>query len=328
MIITKTPYRVSFFGGGTDYPDYYREHGGRVLSTSIDKYCYISVRKLPPFFQHKHRIVYSKIECVNHIADIEHPAVREIFQYLNIQEGLELHYDGDLPSRSGVGSSSAFTVGLLHSLYVLQGKFKTPRQLFEEALHVEQDLINEPVGSQDQVACAVGGFNIIDFHKDGEILVTPVTIQAERRQVLQDNLLMFFTGIQRYSHNVSKSKVENISINLKRLDELKKLTQEAINVICDEDADLDQFGELLHQSWLQKRELSNLVSNDIIDTLYARAMNSGALGGKLLGAGGGGFLLFYVPPEAQSNVRESLSALTEINFTFDRNGSQIIIYDR
>ena len=329
MIITKTPYRISFFGGGTDYPPHYRSHGGSVLSTSIDKYCYISLRQLPPFFSHKHRIVYSTIECVNSISEINHPAVRGIFDYLNVTDGLELHYDGDLPARSGVGSSSAFTVGLLHALHAHYGCAKSKRFLFEEAIFVEQEVINEPVGSQDQVACAMGGFNHITFNTDSSILVSPVICDKTRLASLQGNLLMFYTGIQRYSTDITESKLSNIKSSKSKdsLFKMNELTDVALKIIQDPELDLDQFGYLLHDSWMLKRTLSERVSTDYIDSLYTRGIDAGALGGKILGAGGGGFLLFYVPLDRQAHFKELFSDLVHIDFAFERSGTSIMYYE-
>lgn len=292
MIITRTPFRISFFGGGTDFPAWYRDNGGVVLSTTIDKYCYINCRLLPPFFSHKHRIVYSRSEQVNDIDEIQHPAVRETFRFMNVKEGLELHHDGDLPARSGIGSSSAFTVGLLHALYGLRGKLVSKKRLALESIHIEQEMIGENVGSQDQVAVAFGGVNKIIFKGNHDIEVVPITLGAGRLNDLQDRLLLFFTGLTRYATDIEEEKIRNIDDKKTQMDGLSKMVDSAIDIL-NSDGDLDDFGRMLHESWLIKKSLSAQVSTSQIDTIYDTAIKNGALGGKLLGAGGGGFILFY-----------------------------------
>jgi D-glycero-alpha-D-manno-heptose-7-phosphate kinase len=324
MIITRTPFRISFFGGGTDFPSWYRDNGGAVLSTTIDKYCYINCRLLPPFFSHKHRIVYSRSEQVNIIDDIQHPAVREAFRFMNVQDGLELHHDGDLPARSGIGSSSAFTVGLLHALYGLNGKLVTKKRLALESIYIEQEMIRENVGSQDQVAVAFGGLNKILFKGDHDIEVIPITIKVQRLNDLQNHLLLFFTGLTRYASDIEKDKMHNIADKKTQLDKLSQMVDSAIDILNSEGA-LDDFGRLLHESWLIKKSLSSQVSTSRIDAIYDTALKNGALGGKLLGAGGGGFLLFYVKPEQQAKLKEKLDLL-HVPFRFDTLGSQIIYY--
>jgi D-glycero-alpha-D-manno-heptose-7-phosphate kinase len=324
MIITRTPFRISFFGGGTDFPSWYRDNGGAVLSTAIDKYCYINCRLLPPFFSHKHRIVYSRSEQVNIIDDIQHPAVREAFRFMNVQDGLELHHDGDLPARSGIGSSSAFTVGLLHALYGLNGKLVTKKRLALESIYIEQEMIRENVGSQDQVAVAFGGLNKILFKGDHDIEVIPITIKVQRLNDLQNHLLLFFTGLTRYASDIEKDKMHNIADKKTQLDKLSQMVDSAIDILNSEGA-LDDFGRLLHESWLIKKSLSSQVSTSRIDAIYDTALKNGALGGKLLGAGGGGFLLFYVKPEQQAKLKEKLDLL-HVPFRFDTLGSQIIYY--
>jgi D-glycero-alpha-D-manno-heptose-7-phosphate kinase len=324
MIITRTPFRISFFGGGTDFPSWYRDNGGTVLSTTIDKYCYINCRLLPPFFSHKHRIVYSRSEQVNIIDDIQHPAVREAFRFMNVQDGLELHHDGDLPARSGIGSSSAFTVGLLHALYGLNGKLVTKKRLALESIYIEQEMIRENVGSQDQVAVAFGGLNKILFKGDHDIKVIPITIKVQRLNDLQNHLLLFFTGLTRYASDIEKDKMHNIADKKTQLDKLSQMVDSAIDILNSEGA-LDDFGRLLHESWLIKKSLSSQVSTSRIDAIYDTALKNGALGGKLLGAGGGGFLLFYVKPEQQAKLKEKLDLL-HVPFRFDTLGSQIIYY--
>jgi D-glycero-alpha-D-manno-heptose-7-phosphate kinase len=327
MIISQTPFRISFFGGGTDYPAWYREHGGAVLSTTINKYGYITCRHLPPFFEHKHRIVYSNIECVNDISKINHPAVRAIFQEMGIEDGLEIHYDGDLPARSGLGSSSSFTVGLLNALFALRGQLKCKQELAETAIHIEQEVIKETVGSQDQVAAAFGGINRVDFHIDGKFTVRPVVILPWRAEELNSNLMLFFTGFSRIAETVAKSKIANFSKKQDHLLAMRQMVDRAQNIFQGTDQDFDEIGRMLHEAWLLKRELSEKVSNSAIDEIYETGLKHGAIGGKVLGAGGGGFVLFYVPRHRQAEVRESLAKLIEVDFKFENNGSQIIHFN-
>ncbi|WP_205470447.1 hypothetical protein [Breoghania sp. L-A4] len=295
MIITKTPFRISFFGGGTDYPDWYKQHGGAVLATSIDKYCYISCRKLPPFFDHKHRIVYSKIENVKSCAEIVHPAVRGVFEWLDVEDGLEVHHDGDLPARSGLGSSSSFTVGLIHAIKALRGRSVAKEELARNAIHVEQSVIGENVGSQDQVTTAYGGFNRVDFHRSGEIVVAPVVFPNERRAALNDHLLLFFTGVTRVASEIAENQIKNLDSRRSELDAMRAMVDEGMSILGADGTDLDAFGRLLHEGWSLKRRLSDKVSTPQIDAYYEAAREAGALGGKLLGAGGGGFLLVFAP---------------------------------
>lgn len=325
MIITRTPFRISFFGGGTDFPVWYRDNGGAVLSTTIDKYCYINCRYLPPFFDYKHRIVYSKTECVNAIDEIQHPSVRETCRFMEIERGLELHHDGDLPARSGLGSSSAFTVGLLHALYGLNGRIVTKKRLALESIHIEQSMIRENVGSQDQVAVAFGGLNRIGFRGEKDIEVTPMTLGAGRLADFQSRLMLFFTGLTRYATDVEGGKIRNINGKNQELKGLQRMVDEAIDILNGE-GDFDDFGRMLHESWVIKKSLSEQVSTPNIDAIYARALKNGALGGKLLGAGGGGFILFYVRPEQQERLKKALSHLLHVPFRFDSLGSQIIYY--
>jgi len=287
MIISRTPYRISFFGGGTDYPAWYRKHGGAVLSTTIDKYCYLTCRYLPPFFEHRIRIVYSKMESCQTVDEIGHPAVREVLRYLDIQRGVEIHHDGDLPARSGMGSSSAFTVGLLHALYALKGYMPSKPQLASESIHIEQERLKETVGSQDQVSAAYGGLNHVVFHRNGEFTVRPVTLTPDRLQALSDHLMLFYTGIKRTAADIAKSYVDDIESRKRQLRIMKDMVDEAISVLNGRD-DLSHFGELLHEAWQAKRSLSPAVSNSEVDGIYERALSAGALGGKVTGAGGGG----------------------------------------
>lgn len=328
MIISQTPFRISFFGGGTDYPEWYREYGGAVLSTTINKYGYITCRQLPPFFEHRHRIVYTKIEMVNDVSEINHPAVRGVFQELGIKEGLELHYDGDLPARSGIGSSSSFTVGLLNTMYAMRGERKSKQQLAEEAIHLEQNVLKEAVGSQDQIAAAYGGLNRISFQAgSGGFAVEPVIVPSYRADEFNDNLMLFFTGFSRIAATVAKSKIENFHSRKNQLFRMREMVDEAQSILQSPSANIDDIGRMLHDGWVLKRELSEKVSSSEIDEIYDRARANGALGGKLIGAGGGGFILLYVRPENQDAVRNSLAKLIEVDFEFEYQGSKIILYN-
>ena len=326
MIITRTPYRISFFGGGTDYPDWFRYHGGSVLSTTIDKYCYISCRKLPPFFEHKHRIVYSLIENVLSNEEILHPSARAVFQWAGVDEGLEIHHDGDLPARSGIGSSSSFTVGLIQAIYALRSRLVSQEQLARDAIHVEQDLIGENVGSQDQIAAAYGGFNKITFYQDGHFAVNPVILSIERRQLLESHLMLCFTGVSRIADKVARSQIDNLPRRQSELKAMQAMVDDAISILSNERADIREFGRLLDASWRYKRSLSDQVSTPHIDALYQTAFNHGAIGGKILGAGGGGFLLIFAEPERQSAIRQAFSELVHVDFKFEKSGSRTVFY--
>jgi D-glycero-alpha-D-manno-heptose-7-phosphate kinase len=326
MIICRTPFRISFFGGGTDYPAWYQKHGGAVLATTINKYCYITCRFLPPFFEHKYRVVYSKIENAHTIDEITHPAVREVLRYLEFERGVEIHHDGDLPARSGMGSSSAFTVGLLNALYALKGNITSKHQLATESIMVEQEILKETVGSQDQVLAAYGGFNHVAFLPNGEISVRPMTLSHDRLEELNDHLMMFYTGIKRTASDVAGSYVSGIKDRRRQLRLLKDLVDEAIEVLST-GHDISGFGELLHEAWHAKRSLSAKVSNAEVDTIYEAALSAGALGGKLTGAGGGGFMLLFVPPPCHKSVMEKLNKLIYVPIKFEFSGSQIIFCD-
>ncbi len=326
MIISRTPYRISFFGGGTDYPEWYRKHGGTVLATTIDKYCYINCRYLPPFFEHRIRLVYSRIENCHIIDEITHPAIRAVLRYLDMDRGLEIHHDGDLPARSGMGSSSSFTVGLLHALHALKGAMPSKYQLANESICIEQDHLKETVGSQDQVLAAYGGFNHITFMRNGEISVRPVTISPNRMAELNSHLMLFYTGIKRTASNIANSYVEDIEAKRRQLRIMKDLVEESISVLTS-GHDITIFGELLHEAWQAKCSLSSKVSNTCVDGIYAQALSAGAVGGKLTGAGGGGFMLLFVPPEKRNKVKETLAGLIHVPFKFEFSGSQIIFYD-
>lgn len=326
MIITRTPFRISFFGGGTDYPAWSLRHGGEVLSTTIDKYCYISCRHLPPFFEHRHRIVYSAIETVTHWAQIRHPAVRAVLGTVDPQVGLEIHHDGDLPARSGLGSSSSFTVGLLHALAALDGRAVSKDALARDALHVEQQLIGENVGSQDQVAAAYGGLNRIEFLRSGGFSVSPVVLGASRRRAFQSHLMLCFTGVSRIASEIAKSTIGNLERRETELHRMRGMVDEALAILQSPDRPLEAFGELLDEAWRCKRALSEQVSTQAVDRIYEAARASGAIGGKLLGAGGGGFMLLFARPQDQPRIREALRDLVHVPFGFDESGSRVVLY--
>jgi len=327
LIITKTPFRISFFGGGTDYPDWYKLHGGAVLATTIDKYCYISLRQLPPFFEHKHRIVYSKIENVQDIQEIEHPAVRAVMQWAGVSRGLEIHHDGDLPARSGLGSSSSFTVGLIHALKALDGLNFSKRQLAKNSIDIEQTLIGESVGSQDQISAAYGGFNRIDFHRDNTFTVESLILTAKRSQELHSHLMLCFTGFSRIASQIAKSKIDNLSKRETELHKMREMVDEGIYILQNNEGRIEDFGKLLNASWQYKRSLSDQVSTPEIDALYALAIKAGAIGGKILGAGGGGFMLIFAKPEKHHAIREALSGLVHVPFNFENSGSRVVLYE-
>ena len=326
MIISRTPFRVSFFGGGTDYPDWFHEHGGAVLATTIDKYCYISVRELPPFFDHRFRVVYSIVENVQEVADIAHPAVRAVLQRLQVDRGLEIHHDGDLPARSGLGSSSAFTVGLLRAVHALRGRHSSKEALASEAIHVEQCMLREPVGLQDQISAAYGGFNHIRFRSDGTYEVDPMILPRDRLEALQDHLLLVFTGISRLAPVVAQTVIDNLKNRTAELKAMQQMVDRAIELLASPAADILEFGRLLDESWRLKRRLSDRVSNSEVDSLYETATRAGAIGGKLLGAGGGGFVLLFVRPEDRARVVEAVRNLITVPFKFDMSGCRIALY--
>ena len=325
MIITKTPFRMSFFGGGTDYPEFYQEHGGSVLSTTFDKYCYVTVRHLPRFFDYTNSIIYSKIERVHSIDEIQHPAVREAMRYLKMQE-MQITYDADLPARSGLGTSSSFAVGMLNAFHALKGQYVGKRQLAEEAIYLERTLCKEDGGVQDQIAAAFGGFNRIDFDSNG-FYVRPLILSNLRKQVLQENLMLFFTGFARFSSKIAKEQKNAIASSVQQLEELKKLVEEAEKILVSRNSPLSEFGKLLDYTWRLKRSVTSSISNSTIDDIYARAIEAGALGGKLLGAGGGGFFVFYVEKELQVCVRKALKDFLYIPFRFENEGTQILYFN-
>jgi len=327
MILTRTPYRISLFGGGSDYPAWYRKHGGTVLGFAINRYCYISVRHLPPFFDHKHRIVYSFIENVKEICEIKHPAVRGVMSEMGISEGLEIHHDGDLPARSGLGSSSSFTVGLLQALHAFAGRHRTQRELADEAIHMEQDVIGENVGSQDQIWAAYGGFNRLRFRCDGSYEVTPVILRPDRREELQSHFMLLYTGVSRYASEIAAEQIANFDQHTRHIHRMMSLVNEAVAVLGGPNRDLRELGELLHENWMLKRELADNISTIAVDDIYKTAREAGALGGKLLGAGGGGFVLLFVEPEKRRAVREALSRLIEVDFKMEGSGSRVVVYE-
>lgn len=327
MIISRTPFRISLFGGGSDYPAWYKEHGGSVLGFAINKYCYISVRELPPFFEHKHRIVYSAIEMANKVDEIDHPSVRGVLKELGDDKGLEIHHDGDLPARSGLGSSSSFTVGLINALYALDGRMISKRQLAHKAIHIEQGVIKEHVGSQDQVWAAYGGINRIDFATDDSISVTPMRISKGRREELRGNLMLCFTGVSRIAETIARKQISNLKNRTDSIHKMTEMVDEAVEILGNDGRPLSELGSLLDQSWRLKRELADGVTNAGIDDAYQAARDAGALGGKVLGAGGGGFMLFYVEPDRRQAVSESLKTMLRVSFDFDMSGSKIVVYE-
>jgi D-glycero-alpha-D-manno-heptose-7-phosphate kinase len=326
MIIARTPFRISFLGGGTDYPSWYRNHGGAVLATTIDKYCYITCRYLPPFHEHRFSVVYSKMEWCNTIDEIKHPAAREVLRFLNVDRGVEIHTDADLPGRSGMGSSSAFTVGLLHAVHALQGRMIGKRQLASESIRLEQEILKEAVGSQDQVQAAYGGLNHVMFHTNDEISVRPVTLSPERVAAFNSHLMLFYTGIKRTASTIAETFINSFEDRKRQLRIMKDLVDEGLAILNRND-DLKNFGELLHEAWQAKRSLSATVSNTEVDNLYARARSAGAIGGKLTGAGGGGFLLLFAEPDKHQDIRSELAELIHVPIEIDFSGSQIIYYE-
>jgi D-glycero-alpha-D-manno-heptose-7-phosphate kinase len=327
MIITRTPLRISFFGGGTDYPVWYREHGGAVLSTAIDKCCYITSRWLPPFFEYQSRVSYSRIENVNDNGTIEHPSARECLQFLEINGGVEIHHVADLPARTGLGTSSAFTVGLLLGLYALKNQMRDKHALAVDALHVEQNLIREAVGSQDQVSAAYGGFNRINFNHDDSFEVKRVLTAPARLAALEQNLALYFTGFSRIASEIAQEQVRVTPHRTKELETMFQMVGEAEDIVTNPHRSLDEFGRLLHEGWKVKRSLTQKITNSDINEIYEAGLDAGALGGKLLGAGGGGFLLLYVPPERRDDVRRRLKKLLCVPFAFSNRGSQVIVYE-
>jgi D-glycero-alpha-D-manno-heptose-7-phosphate kinase len=327
MITTRTPLRISFFGGGTDYPAWYQEHGGAVLSTTIDKCCYITTRYLPPFFEYHSRISYTKVENVNQNRDIQHPSVRACLQFMGIEEGVEVHHIADLPARTGLGTSSAFTVGMLLSLYALRNQMRDKHALAMEAVRVEQDLLKETVGAQDQVSAAYGGLNRISFNADGTIEVNRILAPPSRIADLERHLVLYFTGFSRIASEIAK---EQVKVTPERKAELKCMLQmvnQGEELIRNSSSSLYEFGKLLHEGWKIKRGLTKSITNSSIDEIYEAGLSAGALGGKLLGAGGGGFMLFFVPPERRQELRKKLKNLLCVPFRFYSRGAEVVVYE-
>ena len=323
MIITQTPFRMSFFGGGTDFPDFYREHGGAVISTSFDKYCYVNVRHLPRFFDYATELSYSKIERVVDVEEIKHPAIREAMKFLDMHE-LRLTYEADLPARSGLGTSSSFAVGMLNAFYALKGKYADKKKLADEAIYLERVLCKESGGIQDQIAAAFGGLNRINFNAEGDE-AKPVIISPERKRQLNRNLMLFFTGFSRFSSDIQETTQKALADKEKQLLEMLSLVDDAERILTSK-TDLNEFGRLLDYTWKLKRGISSQISTGTIDDLYDRGMKAGALGGKLLGAGGGGFLLFYVEEDKREAGHQAMEDLLYVPFRFENSGTRVIYY--
>lgn len=327
MIITRTPLRMSFFGGGTDYPVWYREHGGAVLATTIDKCCYITCRRLPPFFEYHSRISYSKVENVEHNGAIEHPSVRGCLQFLGIEDGVEIHHVADLPARTGLGTSSAFTVGLLLALYALKNQMRDKHALAMDAIHVEQELLREAVGAQDQVSAAYGGFNRMNFQQDGTIEVKRVLTTSSRLAELERHLALYFTGFSRIASEIAKEQIRLTPQRTTELETMYQMVNEAEAIIGNPRCPIAEFGKMLHEGWKLKRTLSQHITNSSIDEIYEAGVRAGAMGGKLLGAGGGGFMLFFVPPERRTALRMCLQKLLCIPLALNSRGSHVVVYE-
>lgn len=330
MILSKTPYRVSFFGGGTDYHTWYEKHGGEVLSAAINHHCYISCRYMPPFNEeYKYRIVWKILEYVNDINDIKHPAIKGVLNHYNLGgKDLEITTQSDLPARSGLGSSSSFTTGLIKALKAMQGKMISKEDLAKEAVFIEREVLKENVGIQDQIAAAFGGLNHIKINKDGSFNVEPVIISKTRKFELKNHFLLFFTGISRDASDVASEQVKTSAEKKEaELHKMQSMVKDAIEILSDETKDLRDFGKMLDISWQLKRSLTSKISNNLIDEIYDKGLKSGAYGGKLLGAGGGGFMLFFAEPAKHEAIKESLKDLIFVPFDFDNEGSSIILYN-
>ncbi|MFL6449626.1 MAG: kinase [Bryobacteraceae bacterium] len=327
MVITRTPLRISFFGGGTDYPVWYRENGGSVLATTIDKSCYLTCRWLPPFFEHHSRISYSTVENVGRNGAIQHPSARGCLQFLGIDAGVEIQHVADLPARTGLGTSSAFTVGLLLGLYALKGQMRDKRSLASDAIFVEQELLAEAVGSQDQVIATYGGFNRINFHQDGTVDVKRIPLTQSRLEDLEQHVALYFTGFSRTASEIATEQIQATPCRKRELHAMYEMVDEAVSIVSDPGRSLTEFGQLLHEGWLLKRSLTRKITNASIDEIYAAGLAAGATGGKLLGAGGGGFMLFFVPPERRENLRTALKKLLCVPFRFSSRGSEVVVYE-
>ena len=322
MIITKTPYRISFFGGGSDFPSYYRKFGGCVIGSTINKFCYLSLRELPPFFKNKHRIVWSKIQLPNTISEIEHPCIKGVLNYFKIKHGIEIHHQGDLPAFSGIGSSSSFSVGLINALMTLKDRKMNKNELGKLSLYIEQSILKEHVGSQDQMWASYGGMNFINFNKKN-INIKKLSISKNNKKKLSNNLILFFTGKARFSGQIEKNKTSRIEKNLATLEEMKNYVFYCKKIL-EKGSSLDEFGELLDNYWNLKKKLSKDVSNNFIDEIYEEAKISGAIVGKIIGAGGGGFILFYAKPEIKQKLIKKFNKLTPVQFDFSNEGSKVI----
>ena len=326
MLICRTPFRISLFGGGTDYPIWYKEHNGAVISTTINKYSYITLRKLPPFFDYKYRIRYYLKEEVANVDDIKHPSVRECLKYVGNTEGIEMVHNADLPARSGLGSSSTFTVGMIHSLNALNGKLISKEQLAKDAIYIEQEMIKEAVGSQDQTAAAFGGLNYIKFSKDMDISVEPILLSKTKYRSLEDNLLLCFTGFARTAADVAKVQIEETRNRKTELHAINEICEEGLKILSSSSNDEKAIGELLNEQWHIKKKMTNKISNPMIDDIYDTALRNGAIGGKLLGAGGGGFMVFFAQKEQHKQIVDSLNSKMFVPFSFESTGSSIIHY--
>jgi D-glycero-alpha-D-manno-heptose-7-phosphate kinase len=328
VIISRTPFRISFFGGGSDYPAWYRKYGGKVIGTSIDKYCYLSCRYLPAFFDHKHRIVYSHVEHVKRTSDIKHPAVRALLKLMKITGGVEIHHDGDLPAKSGLGSSSAFTVGLINSLHALRERIVSKRELAVQAVHVEREVLKESVGSQDQVLTAMGGLNVVEFRQDDSFDVTPVILSKAKIELLQKHMMLFFTGFTRVASKIAKSHIKNLESRKRDIQIMQQMVTEAEAILEQKNSSLIQFGHLLDEGWRFKRSSTKgKVTTPQLDAIYDAARKAGAIGGKILGAGGGGFMLLFAEPHHHPKIKERLKRLTYVPFRFDFSGSKIVVFE-
>jgi D-glycero-alpha-D-manno-heptose-7-phosphate kinase len=327
MITTKTPLRISFFGGGTDYPVWYRQYGGAVLSTTIDKSCYVTCRWLPPFFPYHSRISYTRMENVNRNDEIQHPSVRACLQFLSMGEGVEIHHIADLPARTGLGTSSAFTVGLLLGLYALRNQMRDKHTLASDAIFVEQEVIREAVGSQDQVSAAYGGFNRIDFSPDGKIEVNRIIVSPARLSELENHLAVYFTGFSRTAAEIAQEQIQETPHRKSELETMQQMVDEGEAIVTDERRSLNDFGRLLHEGWKIKKSLTSKISNPSLDVIYEAGLDAGAIGGKLLGAGGGGFMLFFIPPARREALRRRLQGLLCVPFRFSGTGSQVVVYE-
>lgn len=327
MIISRTPFRVSLFGGGTDYPGWYQAHGGAVIGTAINKYCYITVRNLPPFFEHKHRIVYSKVELPNALNEIEHPSVKAVLGEMKHEKGIEIQHQADLPARSGLGSSSSFTVGLLNAMKAQRGEICSPQWLMEESIRIEQDVIKENVGSQDQCWAAHGGTNFIEFHSSGDISVTPLIMQRGTVNALNSHIMLFFTGLSRIASNIAGKKIANIDKKHQQLEVMQSMAYHAKDIIQQSNVHIQDLGDMLQESWSLKKQLADNITTSEVDAIYQQAMQAGAYGGKLLGAGGGGFLMFLAPPEKHEVIKRKLNRLIHVDVKTGACGSKIVMYE-